>query len=214
MIVSIIIPTFQMGNLISRAIRSALNQNFSRDKYEIIVVDDGSTDNTQAVLRNFSKKIKVVRNEINRGLSAARNSGLQMAQGRFVVNLDADDYIHPDLLSTESLFLSMNNSMDAVSCDYFIVDDKERHLRRMDGEKNPIACGIMFRKEQLVCIGLYDEDFFAREEEELRARFLKKYHIYNIPLPLYRYHRHRNNLTNNSALMETHKKKIRTKYDI
>ena len=211
--VSIIIPTYQGEKYISRAIRSAIDQNFPRDNYEIIVVNDGSTDNTSEILKIFNNDIKVITFSKNKGLAAARNSGLRIAKGRFVINLDSDDYIHQDLLKVGTLFLNLNNNFDAVSFDYFVIDKHENHIIRRSGEKDPIACGIMFRKEQLIDIGLYDEAFQAREEEDLRIRFTKKYNIFNISLPFYRYRKHENNLTKNYKLMNKYQEKLNKKYE-
>jgi hypothetical protein len=87
--------------------------------------------------------------------------------------------------------------MDAVACDYLMVDDDEVILGRGNVDQDPIACAIMFRIEHLIDIGLYDEQFFSLEDEDLRLRFLKKYSINRVKLPLYRYRRHKNNMTNN-----------------
>jgi hypothetical protein len=70
----------------------------------------------------------------------------------------------------------------------------------------------MFRIDQLIDIGLYDEGFFAREEEDLRIRFLEKYSIFRVQLPLYRYRRHENNLTNNSTHMQEYSEKLNNKH--
>ena len=83
----------------------------------------------------------------------------------------------------------------------------------MNCMEKPIACGIMFRIEHLIDIGLYDEDFFCREEEDLRERFLKKFSIERVRLPLYRYRRHENNMTNNTEMMDLYKDKFRKKHN-
>jgi len=212
--VSIIIPTYQGEKYLSRAIRSAIDQNYPRDKYEIIVIDDGSTDNTSKILNTFKDDIRIFRHTENKGLSAARNTGLIHAKGRYIINLDSDDYLHEEILTVGTLFLNLNTDIDAISFDYYIVDKHEKHIKRISANKQPIACGIMFRKEQLIEIGLYDEKFLAREDEDLRKRFLHKYKIYNIPLPLYRYRRHEANLTNNSNEMEKYLKKLKEKHNL
>ena len=122
------------------------------------------------------------------------------------------DYIHKDLLLVEKLFLEENNKLDAVSVDYIQVDERGRHKKHLCAEKNPIACGIMFRKDLLYDIGLYDENFKAREEEELRIRFEKKYKIQNLCVPLYRYWIHDNNLTKNNMKMDFFKDKLTKKH--
>jgi len=210
--VSIIIPVYNGEKFIQRAIRSVVDQNFPRKQFEIIVVDDGSTDNTVEVIQPFKNFVRILRHEKNMGLAASRNTGIKAARGQYIVNLDADDYLHQDFLSIEVLFLSLNEDFDAVSCDYYIVDEYEKHIERKNATEYPIACGIMFKMEQLVKIGLYSEDFMVREEEDLRQRFLKKFRIHHIPLPLYRYRKHDDNLTNNQELMKKYKKKFHEKH--
>ena len=210
--ISIIIPVYNGERFIQRAIRSIVDQNFPRKQFEIIVVDDGSTDNTSDIIQPFKDTIGIMRHEKNMGLAASRNTGIKAARGQYVVNLDADDYLHQDFLYIEIMFLSLNEDFDAVSCDYFIVDEHEKHLERRNATEYPIACGIMFRMEQLIDIGLYSENFLVREEEDLRQRFLNKYRIHHIPLPLYRYRKHDDNITNNQELMKEYKKKFHEKH--
>lgn len=209
---SIIITTFNYGRYIERAIRSCLDQSMSKHKYEIIVVDDASTDNTQQILGNYKEEIRIITFTENKGLAAARNEGVRKARGQYVLFIDADDYIHHDLLKIQSLYLEENHELDAVSVDYFLVDEKENNREWVKSEEKPIACGIMFRKDLLVDIGLYDEQFRAREEEDLRIRFLQKFSIYPIPLPLYRYRRHDKNLTNNLDAMQNAANQLKNKH--
>ncbi|MBK8982291.1 MAG: glycosyltransferase family 2 protein [Ignavibacteria bacterium] len=210
--VSVIITCHNYARYLSRAIRSALNQSLDRKEYEIIVVDDGSTDETRKVMKTYGKNIRPVLLDTNIGLAAARNEGIKAALGRFVVNLDADDYIDENLLLMETIFMNLNSSWDAVSCDYFLVDENEKHIERISGRDKPIACGVMFRTDLLFEIGLYDEKFKMREEEDLRLRFEKNHKIHNIELPLYRYRKHNDNMTNNSRGMNKYKKVLDTKH--
>lgn len=210
--VSIIITAYNYEKYIERAIRSCLDQSLPKSQYEVIVINDCSTDNTTKILENYENEIRIFNLEKNVGLSAARNFAVKKAKGQFIVFLDADDYIQHDLLLLEKLFLSENNSIDAVSVDYYTVDDRGTHLQHVNAEDKPIACGVMFRKDLLLDIGLYDESFRAREEEDLRIRFLKKYKIYNIILPLYRYRMHENNLTKNEEEMNKYKQHLDSKH--
>jgi glycosyltransferase involved in cell wall biosynthesis len=210
--VSVIITCHNYARYLSRAIRSAINQTLDNKEYEIIVVDDGSTDETRKVMKTYSGKIKPLILKKNVGLAAARNEGIKSALGRFVVNLDADDYMDENLLYIEMTFLNFNPAWDAVSCDYFLVDEDEKHIGRISGEEKPIACGVMFRTDLLFEIGLYDENFKLREEEDLRIRFDKNHLIKNIELPLYRYRKHDNNMTNNKEKMDEYKKALKKKH--
>lgn len=211
--VSIIITAFNYERYIERAIRSCLDQSLPKNQYEVIVVNDCSTDNTVSILENYKEEIRVFNLGKNAGLSAARNFGAKKAMGQFIVFLDADDYIQRDLLLIQKTFLAENNSLDAVSVDYYLVDERGNHTEHINSEKKPIACGIMFRKDLLFDVGLYDENFRAREEEDLRIRFLKKHSIYNIILPLYRYRMHDNNLTKNEEEMDKYKQQLDTKHN-
>ena len=211
--VSIIITCYNYGRYLERAIRSCLDQSMPKSSFEIIVVNDCSTDETAQVLDNFSDECRIFNLEKNVGLSAARNFGIRKAKGQFVVFLDADDYIQKDLIYIQKTFLTENNTIDAISTNYYLVDEKGNHIEHVNAEEQPIACGIMFRKDLLFDIGLYDESFRAREEEDLRKRFLDKHNIYNLILPLYRYRRHGNNLTDNHEEMEKHAQKLKNKHN-
>lgn len=210
--VSIIITTYNYENYIERAIRSVLDQSLSKRSYEVIVVNDASTDRTKKILENYEDDVRVFNLDKNVGLAAARNFGIKKAKGQFIVFLDADDYMHRDLLLVQKTFLAENNKLDAVSVDYYLVDERGSHIEHVSADKKPIACGVMFRKDLLYNIGLYDESFRAREEEDLRIRFRKKYAIYNIILPLYRYRQHNGNLTKNSREMSKYAKKLKKKH--
>ena len=209
MIISIIITSFNREKFISRAIRSALNQKFSEDQFEVLVVDDGSKDNSVKIIEDFGSKIKSFFLSKNMGLPYARNYGIKKSIGRYIVHLDSDDYMHESLIFVEELFLSLNEEYGAVECDYMLVDKNEKHLEKISASKHPIACGIMFKKENLVDIGLYDNEMLLCEDEELRIRYKKKFKIGRIQIPLYRYTRHEGNITNDKKKVEFFRKKIK-----
>lgn len=210
--ISLIITTYNYAQFVERAIRSSLEQTLPKEAFEVIVVDDASSDSTPAVLENYKEDVRYFRLEKNVGLAAARNFGIRKAKGQFVVFLDADDYIHRDLIRTQKLFLEENPKLDAISVDYYLVDANGAHIKHVSADESPIACGIMFRKDFLHQIGLYDESFRAREEEDLRIRWLTKFNIYNIILPLYRYRMHDANLTKNDDEMEKHREMLESKH--
>jgi len=211
-LVSVIVAAHDEERFIGRCLRSLLSQRFPREKYEIVVVDDGSTDNTAAVLDTFGKEIRVIRNELNLGLPASINKAIVSCRSKFVVRVDADDYVNADFLDILYLFLAENPQFDAASCDYLLVDDREEVLARCDAIKQPIACGIMFRTEQLIDIGMYDESFLRHEDRDLRLRFIDRYTIHHVPLPLYRYRRHEDNITNDRVAMAHHEKRLHEKH--
>ena len=106
-LVSVIIPTFNRAEVVSRAVNSVLNQTFK--DFECIVVDDGSTDETDSVLLGFADRIKVVKTE-NRGVSAARNTGAKLAAGKYIAFLDSDDEWKPQKLQKQFDFMQKSAS--------------------------------------------------------------------------------------------------------
>ncbi len=212
--VSLIITTYNYAQFIERAIRSGLDQSLSKADFEVIVVNDASTDETEAILENYSDIVRVYNLKENLGLSGARNFGIRKARGQFIAFLDADDYLHSESLRVQNLFLNENNAFDAVAIDYYLVNERGQHIEHISSSQKPIACGIMFRKDFLYNIGLYDENFKAREEEDLRIRWEQAgYGIYHIPLPLYRYRMHENNLTKDNQKMSDSQLKLNQKHN-
>ena len=92
---------------------------------EIVVVDDCSTDQTSKILQKFSRKVKIVKHSKNLGLPSALNTGILESSGQFIVRLDADDFILPEYTFMLSTFLKRNKYIDAIKCDYYIVDRLE-----------------------------------------------------------------------------------------
>ena len=196
--ISVVITNYNYEKFLARSIRSALDQSYPKSKYEVMVIDDCSTDNSRKIIESYGEQIRTIYNSKNEGLAASCNIAIRQALGSFVIRVDADDYIHNDFLKLHQLFLANNKDMDATSSDYYEVDLKEKIIRRKNGVTWPIACGIMYRVDQIIDLGLYDE-ILPREDVEFRQRFLKKYQIYNIPIPLYRYTIHEESKTRSAT---------------
>ena len=216
--ISVIVPVFEGERFIGRCLRSLLHQTLSRDKYKIIVINDGSTDRTAYALDLFKEDIKIINNEKNLGLPKSLNKGILSSDSNFIVRVDSDDYVNTHFLEILSEYLIQNEEadeyMDAVACDYLLVDDTEKSFSRRNCLKDPIGCGIMFRTKHYKEIGLYDENFLRHEDKDLRKRFEKKFKIHRIKMPLYRYRRHENNITNDEKVMDYHLKKLKKKHKI
>ena len=210
-LISVIVPVFNQEKYIGRCLRSLMNQNLN-ENYEIIVINDGSTDKTRYGLKLFEDEIILINNKKNFGLPYSLNVGIKKSKAPFIVRVDSDDYVNENYLNTLLMFLEQNSEIDAIACDYFLVDNKENIIERKNCETDPIACGIMFRINHLVDIGMYDEDFLINEERDLRIRFLKKYKIKRIELPLYRYRMHENNMTKNKKKRDIDDNKLKKKH--
>jgi len=195
---SIIITSYNYGRYIERCIRSCMNQRYVDGSFEIIVVDDCSTDNTTELLEKFRRflNVHIIRNEENVGVAEAANIGIRAAVGQYVARVDADDYIGELFIHMLSTFLEANHDAMGIGCDYFLVDEHENILERVDASQKPVSCGILYRRDLLVSAGLYNPEFRHCEEEELRRRVGDDYYrIVRIPLPLYRYRMHSSNKT-------------------
>ncbi len=195
--VSIIIPVYNSELYIERSIRSAIKNRNLVPSLEIVVVNDGSTDLTPDILKKFEEnnEIVLINHKKNLGLPSALNTGIIKSTGQFIVRLDSDDFVLENYCYLLSCFLKNNNNLDAVRCDYFLVDKLQNIVRRVNAEEIPIGCGIMFRREQLIDIGLYNPQKLLHEDKELEERFLKKYQIKRLPISLYKYFIHGKNMT-------------------
>lgn len=130
--VSFIIPAYNVGQYIKKTLESCLNQ--TSDDYEIIIVNDGSTDNTSDIARRIlgERKFKrycIVEQE-NKGETAARNRGMKEARGEYLLFLDGDDYVSPDLVETVTRIVE-NSPVDIVCWKYAVVNEYGRFLKNV-----------------------------------------------------------------------------------
>tara|TARA_X000000950_G_scaffold278491_1_gene369511 strand:+ start:7460 stop:8119 length:660 start_codon:yes stop_codon:yes gene_type:complete len=197
--VSVIVCTYNHGKWIERCLRSLVNQDFIKSsEYEVIIIDDCSKDYTQKILKNFEfENFRFFKNRKNLGLPNSLNKALKLSFGKYVVRVDSDDFVRRNFIYLTRLFLNLNREYQAVAVDYYKVNDNEEFLSKNSAEKDEIACGVMFRKECLFDIGLYNPKFKMREGHEMKIRFKKKHKIGYLNLPLYKYRFHDTNRTKN-----------------
>jgi glycosyltransferase involved in cell wall biosynthesis len=193
-LVSVIIPTYNRGWIVKEAIESVLKQDFT--DFELIVVDDGSTDNTAEILHGFGSDIRVIK-QSNRGVSAARNRGIQASVGRWIAFLDSDDLWLPQKLSRQVDFF--NAHPEAPICqteEQWIrngrrVNPKLRH-RKFSGmifERSLELClvspsAVMIRKRLFSDVGLFDESLPVCEDYDLWLRVSCRFPVYLIDTAL------------------------------
>ena len=164
MFFSIIITTYNYEKYIRESIESALNQDFSGE-YEIIVVDDHSTDNTLSILDDYDSIIRI-NNKENLSLEVSANKGIGRANGKYIVRLDADDYLECNFLS--EMFKHIENENTFYYGDYTSVSADSLHLSKVnliDFDKDEVGCrgdflatGTVYSKKMLVELGLYSEE--------------------------------------------------------
>ena len=198
--VSVIIPTYNRAHLISRAIQSVLDQSYQ--DFEIIVVDDCSTDNTEEVIREFQEKderIRYIRHERNKGPAAARNSGIKAVKGEYIAFQDSDDEWLPEKLEKQMKVFKISPPEVGVVYTGFWrlektkktyipfswVTQKEGNIHEDLLRGNFIGTPVaLIRKECFKKVELFDEYISAREDWELWIRISKYYEFKYIPEPL------------------------------
>mgnify|MGYP001464352003 CR=1 FL=1 len=214
--ISVIVTAYNQEKYIGRCLSSLLKQTIDSSLYEINLVNDASKDRTQFASELFcdpmNSIINIINNDVNLGLPSSLNKAIRSSKGEYIVRVDADDWVSKDFTKLLYTFLENNNYMDAIACDYVTVDNNGKVIERKNCFEEPIACGIMFKKKHLFDIGLYDEEFQINEERDLRIRFEKNYTIHRLELPLYRYRKHENNMTNNKTALRQYDQQLFEKH--
>lgn len=221
-LVSLIIPCFNSAQFLRDALESALAQDYAA--VEIIVVNDGSTDDFETVAARYrdNPHVRVISQE-NSGLSAARNRGIGESHGEYLKFLDADDWLRRDAISKQIGAFETQPEIGFVYCDVQHVDAQGKPLddysvaktrRILNGDILPslLAGGyftpntVLVPRRVLDRVGRFDETLTAREDYELWMRIAcEGYTAFFVPEKLAYYRRHGSNMTNDAAWMqETH----------
>ena len=193
--VSIIIPTYNRAGTIVRALESVLDQTFTN--YEVIVIDDGSTDNTRLALAPYLSKIKYIYQD-NRGVSSARNRGIRESKEELIAFLDSDDVWLPRKLEKQVEFLVSNRKVFILAClaEGDTIDPKHLKMRKAQNQfliflETPFPENVsryLVRKECFEKCGLFDPSLPRSEDWELWLRFIKKGFRFDfVEEPLVRY---------------------------
>ncbi len=189
--VSVIIPTYNRRELVQRAIRSVLEQ--TREVQEIIVVDDGSSDGTQAAIAAaFGNRVHCV-GQANGGVSSARNHGLRLARGRLLALLDSDDEWLPEKTRLQAQWLDERPDFGMVLCDVERTDAqhqpfdvmRRREVLPEDGQilkwvlLNPflVPASVLMRREVYDSVGGFDETLATGEDLDLHLRVAARWKI-------------------------------------
>tara|TARA_R100000808_G_C2147427_1_gene155384 strand:- start:1242 stop:1817 length:576 start_codon:yes stop_codon:yes gene_type:complete len=189
----------------------------SKDHFEVVLVDDNEvpSQKLQDVCTAMGDvlNVRLIQNKKNMGLPTSLNNILKTARGKYFVRVDSDDYVSRHFLYMLSTMLEMNRSYQAVCCDYMKVDHVGQKLGYYDSFSEPIACGVMFSYEALCSLNFYNEEYKMREGHELLERFQKKYSMYHLKAPLYRYRIHEENRTNNVDKVAYYDSKLKGEQD-
>jgi len=195
--VSVVIPSYNCGHYLAAALDSVFAQTYQ--DFEIIVVDDGSTDDTSAVAARFSPRIRYIRQE-NRGLPAARNRGIRAAESPYIAFLDADDAWFPEKLAEQIPAFSADPEIGLVYSDLRVVYDDGQvvpsflRTRPLAGSgyvfDRIIRCGfiipssVVVRRSCIDQVGLFDESMRSHEDVELWSRICHRWKVKLVFQPL------------------------------
>jgi glycosyltransferase involved in cell wall biosynthesis len=209
-IVSIILPTYNCASFLPLSIGTILSQTYN--SYEIIVVDDGSTDNTKEVLYPFMQRIKYIRLEQNKGLPTARNIGIRSAQGKYTAFIDADDLWLPEKLQTDIEYFETHPEVSMVYSKHINIDEKGNNFNGNTKKQLPsgniftqlfseqnfiITSSVVVRKNVFETTGLFDERLFNCQDWDMWLRIAFHFKVAGINKPLVKYRHNPHSLSKN-----------------
>lgn len=204
--VSVYIVSRNYARYLRRAIESVMSQTLT--DWELIIINDGSTDDTEEILKEFEADPRIrVFHQGPRGLPASCNTAIAMATGQYIVRLDADDYFDENALIVLSGILDSYPDVGLVYPDYYLISPDGGILELVRRKKINVddrlldlpahGAGTMIRKECFQEVGGYDESVDCQDGYDLWLKLVDHFKIYNVNLPLFYYRKHPASLTAN-----------------
>jgi len=223
--ISVVIPTYNRPALLRNSINSVLSQTY-RD-FELIVIDDCSSDNTPGVLEDFrDERLKVIRNSSNKGIAAVRNIGVTSSQGKYIAFLDDDDEWLPDKL--EKQLKIMENGPESLGCVYsgrltIGPDGREVVSTSIPRYRNKVLNELLLENFittstvliKISCFdkaGIFDEEIPYGEDYDMWIRIAEDFEYDFAPEPLTKYRVHPSSITGNYTKVINGIEKILSKY--
>ena len=214
--VSVIMSVYNGHEHLSRAIESILSQTF-RD-FEFLIVDDGSTDDSFDIITSHSRKdprIKVLRNEVNIGLTRSLNKALTAVRRQYIARQDSDDISLPERLKRQFDFLTTHPEVCLVGCSAIIIDSSGREIRPRPYNLAPSGIrnfmrrhnllthgSVMFRRGEILALGGYREQFHYAQDYDLWLRIMERYYIHILPEYLYKTRISLENISMSRAILQ------------
>jgi len=215
-LVTVYITNHNYGKFISKSIESVLKQTYQ--KFQLIIIDDGSTDNSFKLIQRYQKKNKdiIILKQKKRGLVASNNIAINLAKGKYIMRLDADDWLHKNALKEMVRVIDKKPKVAMVFPDYYEVDINGKitsrfvrhNFKKVNLKDQPAhgACSLI-RLKILKKIGGYDEKFMCQDGYYIWMKLLK-YDVENINKALFYYRKHGSNLTSNVSFINKTKTRI------
>jgi len=219
--VTVYMPAYNYAEYIEQAVQSVLSQTMV--DWELIIINDGSTDNTRDILRRFKEHPRItVLNQENKGLNVTNNIALRLSRGVYVMRLDADDYLDANALLILSNTLDAKPDIGLIYPDYYEVDQNGEIInlvrrKKIEEEVEILdlpahgAC-TMFRKECLLQVGGYVEEFTCQDGYDIWLRFIQKHHAYNVNTPLFYYRQHSDSITKDMKRVLETRRRIKRRF--
>ncbi len=225
-IISVVITAYNGEKFIKEAVDSVLNQTFN--DYEIIVVDDGSSDKTQSILKEYKNKIRYFYQN-NAGTASARNCGIREAKGEYIAFLDQDDIYLPNKIEKCLDYFRLHKECGLVYSDMFVADQDGKAIYNWLTTKKYFSEGYIYenllrecffcpsaaviRRDILVAVGGFDKEIRGTEDYDLWLRIARHHKIGLVKEPLVKWRSHdsntsRNMLLMNENLIEVYKKQL------
>lgn len=220
-LITVYITNYNYGKFIQKAINSVLDQTLQN--FELIIIDDGSTDDSKSIIEEYkdAPNIQIIYQQ-NKGLNITNNIALRASNSKYIMRLDADDFLEPSALLVMSNLLEQDDDLGLVFPDYYMADANgqvlEVHQRHDFKHKVSLldqaahgAC-TMIRTEFLQKLGGYNESYTCQDGYELWVKFTRNYKVQNVNVPLFYYRQHGNNLTSNEQRILQTRARINASY--
>lgn len=182
-VISVVMPVLNGEKYLRKAIESVLNQSFK--DFEFIIINDGSTDTTEEIIKSYQDpRIVYIKNSSNKGLSVSFNIGIRIARGTYIARMDADDICVLDRLERQLSFLKNYSNIDIVGSSVILTDGEGRNLKQVNRPTNhmdikwkslfstPVFHPTVFAKSEILKNNPYDESLSNSEDYELWSRLL------------------------------------------
>ncbi len=211
-LISVVMPAYNAQEYMKSAIESILNQTFKN--FELIIINDYSTDNTSNILKSFVKKdprVKIINNKTRLNIAASLNKGISMAQSNIIARMDADDISLPNRLELQYKLIISSKNIAVVGANIIIMDIDENEIAIRSypnsSEKlkdclfkyspfaHPVVC---FRKNMFEEVGGYNPKYSPTEDLDLWFRLGRKYKFESIKKPLLKYRLYKSSSSNKS----------------
>lgn len=203
--VSIVLPTYNGAKYLRQSIDSCLNQTYKN--IELIIVDDGSRDETPQIIRSYQDdRIKYIRHDKNKRLPHALNTGFSKATGDYLTWTSDDNYYAADAIESMIVSLQTNKTVDFVYANYFIINDNGEILQSISAgpgkklkEENCIGPCFLYRRKVYEVLGGYNPDEFLAEDYEYWIRVFKRFRMQQLEKFIYWHRLHPQSLTGQYA---------------